>query len=397
MKAAKERRIDDYRIELLSSVKRAVLKVGSGVLTGRTGLNLSVINDLSSSIYEIMARGIQIVLVSSGAIASGFKKLGMVSKPKTISEKQAVAATGQPALIMAWEKAFERYGQKVAQILITRDDLTSRRRYLNARNTLMTLLSWNIIPIINENDTVVVDEIKFGDNDNLSAMVTNLVDANLLVNLTDIDGLFDKDPRKHPDARLVPVVERVDKRIRDFASSIPGFLGTGGMTSKIKAAQKVGLAGIPAIIANGLRPGILMDIFDGKQVGTVFIPRNTALCKRKHWIAFTKAPKGELVVDHGAEKAIVSNGKSLLPSGIKEVRGRFGVGDAVVITNERGENIAIGLVNYQSTDVDRIKGIRTNQIAAVLGFKHDDEIIHRDNLVLTRDTEEGVEECHFKN
>ena len=397
MEALRQKPGKNSRLELLSNVKRAVVKVGSGVLTGPSGLNLPVINDLSSSIQNIKARGIQVIVVSSGAIASGIRKLGMTCKPKTISEKQAVAAIGQPALIMAWEDAFERYGQKVAQILITRDDFTNRRRYLNARNTLMTLLSWDIIPIINENDTVVVEEIKFGDNDNLGAMVTNLVDAHILVNLTDIDGLFNKDPRKYPDAELVPVVRKVDKKIRAFANSIPGFLGTGGMGSKIRAAQKVGLAGIPTIIANGLRPGVLMDIFDGIEVGTLFIPPNSGLCKRKHWIAFTKAPRGELVVDRGAEEAIVFNGKSLLPSGIKEVHGRFGVGDSVVITNEHGKNIAIGLVNYESSEVDRIKGLRSNQIATMLGFKHDDEVIHRDNLVLASQMEQGVEECRFRN
>ncbi len=397
MEAQKEQTVADFRMTLLNTVRRAVIKVGSGVLTGQRGLNLSVINDLASSINHIKRDGIEVVLISSGAIASGFKKLGLGRKPRTVSEKQAVAAIGQPALIMAWEKAFNRYGQKVAQILITRDDLTNRRRYLNARNTLMTLLSWDITPIINENDTVVVEEIKLGDNDNLSAMVTNLMDADVLVNLTDIDGLFDSDPRTNPDARLIRVVEKVDRKIRNFASAIPGFLGTGGMGSKIKAAQKVALAGIPAIIANGLRPGILTDIFHGKQVGTFFLPRDSSLCKRKHWIAFAKAPKGEIIVDKGAENALLFNGKSLLPSGIKEVRGNFGPGDSVVITNESGENIAIGLVNYQAAEVNRIKGIRTSKISTVLGFKHTDEVIHRDNLVLSRETEEGVEECHFKD
>ncbi len=397
MEAQREETVADFRTALLSRVKRTVIKVGSGVLTGPRGLNLSVIKHLASCINDIKQKGIEVVLVSSGAIASGFKKVALGRKPKTISEKQAVAAIGQPALIMAWEKAFERHGQKVAQILITRDDLTNRRRYLNARNTLRTLLSWDIIPIINENDTVVVEEIKLGDNDNLSAMVTNLVDAHLLVNLTDIDGLFDSDPRDNPDARLIPVVEKVDSKIKNFASTIPGFLGTGGMSSKIAAAQKVALAGIPGIIANGLRPGVLRDIFEGRAIGTFFLPRDASLCKRKHWIAFAKAPKGELVVDKGAEKAILFNGKSLLPSGIMEVRGKFGVGDSVVISNERGENIAVGLVNYQAVDLKRIKGIRTSKISSVLGFKHADEVIHRDNLVLTSETEEGVEECHFKS
>ena len=397
MQTLTQQPFEDYRASLLTRVKRLVVKVGSGVLTGPQGLNLSVINDLSTCIFEIKQKGIQVILVSSGAIASGLKKLRFTCKPKTVSEKQALAAVGQASLIMAYERAFGRFGQKVAQVLLTRDDLTNRRRYLNARNTLITLLSLDIVPIINENDTVVVDEIKFGDNDNLSALVTNMMDADLLVNLTDIDGLFDKDPRTNPDAELVGVVGKVDQRIRNFASVIPGFLGTGGMNSKIKAAQKLSLAGIPTIIANGLRKGILKEIFDGKEVGTLFLPRANGLCKRKHWIAFTKSPKGEIIVDQGAERAIVSNGKSLLPSGIIEVRGKFGVGDSVVITSEYGKNIAIGLVNYQASDIQRIKGMRTNQIEATLGFKYHDEVIHRDNLVLVRETEEGIEECHFSN
>ena len=254
----------------METVKRVVVKVGSGVLTRRNGLNLNVIDDLTTEICSLRQKGIEVILVSSGAIAAGLRKIGMTKKPDSISGMQALAAMGQSNLIMVYEEAFARHGAKAAQILLTRDDLTNRRRYLNSRNTILTLLSWKIIPIINENDTVVVDEIKFGDNDNLSCMVTNLTDAQLLVNLTNIDGLYDGDPRTNPDAELIKVVTRIDKKIIGAADKIPVFLGKGGMASKITAAQKMMLRGIPTIIANGFKEGILKDIFFRQGGGDVF-------------------------------------------------------------------------------------------------------------------------------
>jgi glutamate 5-kinase len=377
------------RKDILRSIKRVVVKVGSGVLTGPNGLNIVVIDQLTTDICTLRKRGIEVILVSSGAIAAGLRKIGITKRPQSLSQQQAMAAIGQGSLIMAYEKAFSRHGYKVAQILLTRDDLTHRGRYLNARNTLFTLLTWKIIPVINENDTVVVDEIKFGDNDNLSAMVTNLTESQLLVNLTNIDGLYDKDPRIHADARLIEVVEKVDRRLKRFASSIPGFLGTGGMASKVMAAQKVALRGVPTIIANGQKPGILVQIFSGKKEGTLFLPREVPICSRKHWIAFTKSPRGKLIIDRGAEKAILDQGKSLLPSGILDVEGRFSLGNSVLLINESGEKIAVGMVNYDSSDVKKIMGAKSTEIQLRLGFKHDDEVIHRDNLVLTEQMEEG--------
>jgi len=385
--------VEKIRKDLLNQVKRIVIKVGSGVLTSAGGLNMAVIDDLTTEICALKEKGFEVLVVSSGAIASGLKKIGMAKRPQSVSQQQAMAAVGQSSLIMAYEDAFERHGHKVAQILLTRDDLTHRRRYLNARNTLFTLLSWNIVPIINENDTVVVDEIKFGDNDNLSAMVTNLTESQLLINLTDIDGLFDKDPRNHDDAKLIDVVEKTDRKIMRYASSIPGFLGTGGMASKIKAARKVALRGVPAIIANGLKPGILDLIFSGKEEGTLFLPGETTLCSRKHWIAFTKSPKGEIVIDRGAERAILKKGKSLLPSGMVEVRGRFSLGNSVLLLNEAGDQIAVGMVNYHSGDIRKIMGAKSAEIESRLGFKHDDEVIHRDNLVLAELMEAGDDQC----
>ncbi len=385
------------RQRLVKTVRRAVVKVGSGVLTSKNGLNRRVIRDLTAEICALKAKGIEIILVSSGAIASGLTKIGLTKRPKSISQQQATAAVGQCSLMMAYERAFGRHGQKVAQILITRDDLNHRGRYLNARNTIFTLLSWNIVPVINENDTVVVDEIKFGDNDNLSAMVTNLTESQLLVNLTDIDGLFDKDPRRCEDATLIRVVQKVDRQVMKYASSIPGFLGTGGMASKIRAAQKVALGGVPTIIANGRKRGILGRVFAGEESGTLFWPQGSTLCRRKQWIAFTKSPRGELVIDRGAEKALTQQGKSLLPSGVVAVGGRFGIGDTVVLLNSDRQEVAVGMVNYHSGDIRRIMGLRSSQIESTLGFKHDDEVIHRDNLVVTNQMEEGDEACRLMN
>ncbi len=383
------------RKDLLRSVKRVVIKIGSGVLTGDEGLNLPVLYGLTADISTLKNSGVEVILVSSGAIAAGMRKLQMARKPRSVSEQQATAAVGQGHLIRAWEDAFEVYGHRVGQVLLTRDDLTHRRRYLNARNTIFTLLSWKIIPIVNENDTVVVDEIKFGDNDNLSAMVTNLSESDFLINLTNIDGLFDKDPRHHEDARLISVVEKVDRRITQFAGAIPGFLGKGGMGSKIRAAKKVALAGVPTIIANGLKPGVINGIFEGREEGTLFLPEPVSLCSRKHWIAFTKAPKGELIIDRGAEIAIVEKGKSLLPSGIKDVRGQFSLGNSVLLINEDGEPVAVGMVSYHSGNIRKIMGAKSTEIESILGFKHDDEVIHRNNLVLTTQMDEGDEACRL--
>ncbi len=371
------------RKEYIKSTKRAVIKIGSGVLTRRNGLNLNVIDDLTNEMGRLLRKGVEIILVSSGAIAAGMRKAGMSKRPGSLSQMQALAAMGQSNLIMAYEQAFARHGFKAAQLLLTRDDLTHRTRYLNARNTILTLLAWKIIPIINENDTVVVEEIKFGDNDNLSAMVISLTGAQLLVNLTNIDGLYDRDPRRHDDAVLIREVEKIGPKITRAADTIPGFLGTGGMASKISAAKKAAVGGCPTIIANGLRPNILKDLFAGKARGTFFYPRKAAIGRRKQWIAFAKSPKGEITLDAGAETALVKNGKSLLPSGILSLHGRFGVGDSVILKNLHGQVVAVGMTNYNSSDLKKLVGAKSNQIESLLGYKHDDEVIHRDNLILT--------------
>jgi len=326
-----------------------------------------------------------VILVSSGAMAAGLRKMGMGCRPDEIPKRQAISAIGQSGVMNAYERSFGECDKKVAQILLTAEDLNNRKRYLNARNTLHTLIDWKVVPIINENDTIMVEEIKLGDNDNLAAMITLLMDADFLFILTDIDGLYNKDPRKFPDAKLISRVTTFKKEIEDFASHIPGTLGTGGMLSKIQAAKKVTSAGIPMIVARGDSPNILLDLFKGKDLGTYFVPKNEKMASRKSWIAYTLDPKGSIVIDDGAAIAIRQNGKSLLPIGVVKVKGNFEEGAAVSFVTTTDEIIGIGLVNYHSSDINLIKGLKTSQIEACLGGKHYDEIIHRNNLVLTAD------------
>jgi len=349
-------------------------------------LNLPVIESISHEICRLIQSGREVILVSSGAMAAGMRKMGLAKRPEAIPARQAVAAVGQAGLILAYEEAFARYDMKVAQILLTADDMTNRKRYLNARNTLNTLLEWGVVPIINENDTVMVEEIKFGDNDNLAAVIALLMDADLLINLTDIDGLYDKDPRVFADAELLPEVNTIGKNIERYAGDIPGTLGTGGMLTKIKAARKVTAAGIPMVIANGTHREILQRLFSGTSTGTFFIPRKERLSSRKCWLAFSLKPKGVIVIDDGATKAIKGRGKSLLPSGIERVIGEFGVGDPVQLMDAAGKILGNGLVNYSASDIRKIQGLKTGQIINCLGEKPYDEVIHRDNLVLTETT-----------
>ena len=365
------------------AISRAVVKVGSNVLTARAGLNIEAIASISGQICQLLDRGIEVILVSSGAMASGMKKMGLAKRPEAIPRRQAISAIGQAGLIREWEKAFARADRKVAQILLTSDDLTSRKRYLNARNTMNTLLEWQVVPIINENDTIMVEEIKLGDNDNLAAMIALLLDADIFINLTDIDGLYDKDPRVHRDARLISRVATYSRDIEKYAGDIPGALGTGGMLSKIKAARKVTASGIPMVIAQGYRPDILLRLAAGEAHGTYFVPREHKLNRKKCWIGYTVNPQGALTVDAGAAQALLANGKSLLPSGIVAVSGQFAVGAAVAVVTTGGETIGNGLVNYNADDIRTIMGLKSSQIKARLGQKTYDEVIHRDNLVIT--------------
>lgn len=363
--------------------RRVVVKIGSGVLTKDNGLNLKAVRSISRQICYLIDRKIEVILVSSGAMASGIRKVGLSKRPDEIPKRQAIAAVGQTGLIMEYEKAFAGYGKKVAQILLTSEDLSNRKRYLNARNTLSTLLSWQFVPIINENDTVAVEEIRFGDNDHLAAMITMLMDADILINLTDIDGLYNKDPRSNPDAELIPVVSTIKKSIEKLASDIPGALGTGGMIAKINAAKKVTAAGIPMVIAGGAEPDILKKIFSGKEHGTFFVPKKKKLAGRKCWIAYSLKPKGVIKIDSGAAAAILKKGKSLLPSGIIGVEGKFSVGAPVEFQMDDNRTLGTGLVNYSAADIRKIMGLRSSKIKECLGYKPYDEVIHRDNLAIT--------------
>lgn len=371
------------RKAIISRTKRAIIKIGSSVLTDDGGiLDESAFDRLAKDISAVKNQKRDVAVVSSGAIASGMKKLGLTRKPTEVSMKQAIAACGQSTLIRNYERAFSSYGEKVAQILLTHDNLTDRKRFLNARKTLTTLFGMGIIPIINENDTVAVEEIMLGDNDNLAAHVTSLVEADLLILLTDIGGLYDKDPRRSRDAELIALIDRIDKNVESIAGDTSGRTTTGGMKTKIQAARTAAAFGVPTIIANGKEESTLEDLFAGKEVGTLFLPSAASLSRRKHWIAFTLRSAGEIIIDDGARNAISSKGKSLLPSGIKGVRGKFGVGESVTCVDESGAEIARGLTSYSSEDIKLIMGRSTRDIEAVLGHKYSDEVIHRDDLVI---------------
>jgi glutamate 5-kinase len=373
----------DIRKKILGKVRRIVVKVGSSILASvEKGLNYEVFSRLTKEMADLKRQGYEIVLVSSGAIAAGMEKLGYKTRPQAINQKQATAAVGQTRLMNIYENYFSRYQQIVAQVLLTHDDLSHRRRFLNARNTLLTLLELGIIPIINENDTVVVDEIKFGDNDNLSALITNLIGADLLIILTDIEGLCDSDPRVNPNARWIPLVKDIDVDVGGIARETKSEMSVGGMISKIQAAKKTSRFGIPTVVAQGTKEGVLHQILKGKEIGTLILSKGEALSSRKHWIAFNPKPKGDVIVDDGAKKAIVQKGKSLLPSGIVKVRGSFHQGDLVTCLGPRGKEFARGLVNYSATELEKIKGLQSDQIETTLGYKYSDEVIHRDDLVV---------------
>ncbi len=375
------------RKEFFARCRRLVVKVGSGVLTTERGLNRVMIHRLSDQVAELRVRDKErkIIIVSSGAVASGVRKIGLKERPRTIPHKQASAAVGQGVLMEAWEQAFDKYDLLVAQVLMTSEDLAHRHRYLNARNTLETLLDWGILPIINENDTVVVEEIKFGDNDQLSALIAGLIGADLVVNLTDTEGLYDCDPRENASARLIPVLHKVDARIVQCAAPRPGAVGTGGMLSKINAARKCLASGIPMIIAPGRERDVLLRLMDGEDLGTAFLPRGRVYQGKKIWLANLPKPSGDLVLDEGAVNALARRGKSLLPIGVVAVRGNFGVGSPVRCVDQAGTVVGVGLTNYKAAEIELIKGRHSEEIATLIGFKPYDEVIHRNNFVLAEE------------
>ncbi len=363
-------------------MKRIVIKIGSNILaSAEHGLNTKRLHALTKDISDIADKGYGAVIVSSGAVAAGLKKLGLKEKPRDIKLKQAAAAIGQSSLMWAYEQGFSGFNKKVAQVLLTRDDITNRLRYINAKNTLLTLLSCGVIPVINENDPVAVEEIKFGDNDMLAALVAGLVEAKMLVILSDVDGLYTKDPA-HKDAVLIDNVDKITPDIEKIAGGRGSSVGTGGMYSKILAAKQATDHGIPVVIMSGKKNGLLISLLNGEKTGTYFEPTKKKLSSKKGWIAYGLKSKGIVYLDDGAVKALTGRGKSLLPSGIIKIEGHFDIGDAVNCLNEDGKKIAKGLTNYSSKDIELIKGKRTSEIEKVLGYKYSDEVIHRDNMVV---------------
>jgi glutamate 5-kinase len=371
----------DYKAALIGAARRVVIKVGSAVLSDLDGLQLATIDHLAGQIDAIIRGGREVVLVTSGAIAAGRARLGR--RGATMAERQAAAATGQIELMRQWAKAFDVRGRTVAQILLTHQDLAERKRRDNAVHTIQALLAAHVIPIVNENDTVAVEEIRMGDNDVLSSLVAGLVQASVLIILSDVAGVLTGDPRKRPDARLIPLITDAEAGMRGLVAESAGPLGSGGMATKIKAARQAARAGISVIIAPGRESDTLHAALDPtREIGTLILPSQIRLKGRKQWIAFALRPSGALAVDDGAAEALRRKGRSLLATGIREVRGEFACGDCVSLLDDAGVEFGRGLVNYPSADVTRLKGQRSTDIARLLGYKVADEIIHRNNFVL---------------
>ncbi|WP_156273217.1 glutamate 5-kinase [Neomoorella glycerini] len=369
--------------EALQQVRRLVVKVGTSTLTHKTGkLNLERMERLVRELVDQVNAGRQVVLVTSGAVGAGMGRLGLKEKPRTLPEKQAAAAVGQGLLMHMYEKFFSDYGLLVAQVLLTRDDLADRRRYLNSRHTLATLLHLGVIPIVNENDTVAVDEIRVGDNDTLSALVAGLVDADILILLTDTGGLFTANPRNHKDASLLHCVTEITPEIEALAGGAGSTWSTGGMATKLQAARLATSFGIPVVITSGLEGGKIGAVLRGEEVGTIFIPREHRTHTRKRWLAYGPAAQGQVQVDGGAVRAICQGGKSLLPGGVVAVYGDFDQGAIISIIDPDGKEIARGMSNYPAAAIRRIQGRKTKEIVEILGYKDYDEIVHRDNLIV---------------
>ncbi len=376
---------DLLRQEIAALATTIVVKVGTRVLTREDGqLDAERIQQLADQVHHVMSSGRKVVLVSSGAVGAGMGRLGLKKRPTDIAQLQAVAAVGQSILVEAYERSLHRHGRHAAQVLLTAEDLEHRLRYLNARNTLVTLLAFGAVPIINENDTVAVEELQttFGDNDRLAAIVTNLIRAPLLVLLSDVEGLFDGDPRQ-PGSRVIATVDRLDAGVLGLACDRRGGLSKGGMAGKLEAARLATTGGENVIIASGQTRDILARIIAGEPVGTLFLAQGQTVAARKRWIGLTIKPRGRLLLDAGAKAAIELKGRSLLAAGVVEAEGKFQKGDVVGLRGPDGVEFARGLTNYSGEEIQRIKGLKTRQIAQVLGDCPYDEIIHRDNMVVT--------------
>jgi glutamate 5-kinase len=375
--------LDPVRQEVIALAHTVVVKVGTNVLAGADGqLDHTRLQSLADQVQRLRQAGRKVAVVSSGAIGAGVGRLGLDKRPSDLRHLQACAAVGQGFLMRAYEECLASHGAHTAQILLTAGDFDNRTRYLNARNTILTLFEWNVLPIINENDTVSIAEIRFGDNDHLAAMVTNLLQAPLLVLLTVVDGLYDSDPRKNPAAKVLTTVPNIDSSITDMAGPSRSSLGTGGMRSKLRAARLVTASGESVIIANGTQPDTLDRLFAGEPVGTLFLPHGNTVPAWKRWLGYTAQPKGRLLVDDGARLAVTQKGRSLLPIGVTAVAGSFSKGDVVALIDPSGLEFARGLTNYSAADAGKICRLRTEQIAEVLGRLPYVEIVHRDNMVV---------------
>ena len=374
----------NIREEILSNVSKIVIKIGTRVLTNEDGfLDKDQIMELSKQVIKLRSRGFSVVVVSSGSIGAGISALGCQKRPTILPELQAAAAIGQGKLIEVYNECFKKHGYHAAQLLLTRQDFEDRQRYLNACNTLHSLLSFKAIPIVNENDTISVDEITFGDNDILSALVTNLLRADLLILLSSVDGLYTTPPASGKSCRVLSIVDSISDDIKQLAFKQKTKEGVGGMQSKLEAANIATGSGEAVIIANGRQSGILSKIMNYDNVGTLFIPNKKKIASRKRWIGFTVRPKGRIYIDGGALSALQKKGKSLLPSGVVKIDGKFIKGDVVSIVDVDGnKEIARGLMNYSDDEVRKVKGLSTSLIKKTLGYKPYDEMIHRDNIVL---------------
>ena len=372
------------REEILENIQKIVVKVGTSTLTNEDGsLNIEKIKKIVSELSNLSDKGYDVVLVTSGAVGAGMGRLNMTERPKTLSEKQALASVGQVALTHLYQLLFQEYGKIIGQILLTRGDFSDRRRYLNARNVCNTLLKNKIIPVINENDAVVSNELKVGDNDTLSALVSGLIDADLLIILSDVQGLYNKNPQKYEDANLIEIVGKIDDDIKKTADGEGSKFGTGGMITKIIAAEMATKIGTNMVIASGDDPKNISRIVEKENIGTLFTKKNKKISSKKYWLAYGTNKKGLLTIDEGAEKALFK-GKSLLPVGIKSFEGDFDKGTVVKIMNMKNENIATGISNYSSDEIALIKGHRSEDIEKILGHKYDDVVVHIDNMVVTK-------------
>ena len=368
----------------ISRCQRWVVKIGSALLTNDgKGLAVDAIDDWVAQIADLRQAGREVLLVSSGAVAEGITRLGWTQRPHALHELQAAAAIGQMGLVQAYESRFQKFGLHTAQVLLTHEDLSHRQRYLNARSTLRTLLDLGVIPIVNENDTVTTDEIRLGDNDTLAALVANLVEADVLVLLTDQQGLLDGDPRSNPSARLVPEALAGDPALEKMAASSAGALGRGGMLTKVRAAARAARSGTVTLIASGHEPAVLQRLAADERLGTCLRPSSGAVAARKQWLAGQLRVRGRLMLDDGAVKVLRGAGSSLLPVGVTRVEGEFDRGDLVVCLAPGGEEVARGLVNYNAAESAKIIGQPSRRIEALLGYVDETELIHRDNLVLT--------------